>query len=104
MRRFYIVLAWIIAGGVVVQAAAIAFGFGGMVGYVQEGGVVDKALDREPAVDASPATSASPSTPSSAGWSSRRRPRPRRRRRSSSAGPAREAVGGIVFGLVFVQA
>jgi heme A synthase len=44
MRRTYSVLAWIVAGGVFVQAAAIAFGFGGMAGYVQEGGVVDKAL------------------------------------------------------------
>ncbi|GAB3068997.1 hypothetical protein GCM10027053_36470 [Intrasporangium mesophilum] len=44
MRKTYIVLAWIVAGGVFVQAAAIAFGFGGMSGYVQGGGVVDKAL------------------------------------------------------------
>ena len=44
MRRTYTVLAWIIAAGVFVQAAAIAFGFGGMAGYVQGGGVVDKAL------------------------------------------------------------
>ncbi|MGX1160026.1 hypothetical protein FBY31_1612 [Arthrobacter sp. SLBN-100] len=44
MRRTYSIIAWIIAGGVVVQAASIAFGFGGMVHYVQGGGVVDKAL------------------------------------------------------------
>ena len=44
MRKTYSVLAWVIAGGVVVQAAAIAFGFGGMVHHVQQGGVVDKAL------------------------------------------------------------
>ncbi|MDQ0690023.1 hypothetical protein [Arthrobacter sp. W4I7] len=44
MRRTYSVIAWIIAGGVVVQAASIAFGFGGMVRFVQDGGVVDKAL------------------------------------------------------------
>jgi heme A synthase len=44
MRRTYSVLAWIIAGGVFVQAAAIGFGFGGMASYVQGGGVVDKAL------------------------------------------------------------
>jgi hypothetical protein len=44
MRRTYSVLAWIIAGCVFVQAAAIAFGFGGMSGFVQGGGVVDKAL------------------------------------------------------------
>jgi heme A synthase len=44
MRKTYSVLAWIVAGGVFVQAAAIAFGFGGMAGFVQDGGVVDKAL------------------------------------------------------------
>ncbi|WP_448003262.1 hypothetical protein [Agromyces bauzanensis] len=44
MRKFYVVLARIVAGGVVVQAAAIAFGFGGMLGYIADGGVVDKAL------------------------------------------------------------
>lgn len=44
MRTTYRVLAWIIAGGVFVQAAAIALGVAGMSGYVQGGGVVDKAL------------------------------------------------------------
>jgi len=44
MRKVYTALAWIIAGGVVVQAAAIAFAFGGMLNLVSEGGVVDKAL------------------------------------------------------------
>lgn len=44
MRKTYSVIAWIIAGGVVVQAAAIAFAFGGLLHYVSEGGVVDKAL------------------------------------------------------------
>ena len=44
MRRIYAGLAWIIAGAVVVQAAAIAFAFGGMLNLVSEGGVVDKAL------------------------------------------------------------
>jgi hypothetical protein len=44
MRKLYSALAWVIAAGVVVQAASIAFGFGGMMGYVTEGGVVDKAF------------------------------------------------------------
>ena len=44
MRRTYSTIAWIIAAGVVVQAASIAFGLGGMSHYIQEGGVVDKAL------------------------------------------------------------
>ena len=44
MRRTYSVIAWIIAGGVVVQAASIAFALGGIGRYVQDGGVIDKAL------------------------------------------------------------
>jgi len=44
MRKLYIGLAWTVAGAVVVQAAAIAFAFGGMLNLVSEGGVVDKAL------------------------------------------------------------
>jgi heme A synthase len=44
MRKVYSALAWIIAGGVVVQAAAIAFAFGGMLNRVSEGDVVDKAV------------------------------------------------------------
>lgn len=44
MRKTYQILAWVIVGGVVVQAASIAFGFGGMASYVNGGGVVDKAL------------------------------------------------------------
>ena len=44
MRKTYSVIAWIIAGGVVVQAAAIAFAFGGVLNRVSNGDVVDKAL------------------------------------------------------------
>lgn len=44
MRRIYAAIAWIIAGGVVVQAASIAFALGGIGRYVQDGGVIDKAL------------------------------------------------------------
>jgi len=44
MRKVYSVIAWIIAGGVVVQAASIALGLGGMLSYVQDGGVIDKAV------------------------------------------------------------
>ena len=44
MRRIYSVLAWIIAGGVFVQAMSMAFGVGGESHFVQEGGVIDKAL------------------------------------------------------------
>ncbi|GAB4100354.1 hypothetical protein [Sinomonas halotolerans] len=44
MRRIYSAIAWTIAAGVVVQAASIAFGLGGMAHYIQSGGVIDKAL------------------------------------------------------------
>jgi heme A synthase len=44
MRKTYSVIAWIIAGGVAVQAASIAFALGGIGRYVQDGGVIDKAL------------------------------------------------------------
>ena len=44
MRKLYTGLAWTVAGAVVVQAAAIAFAFGGMLNLISEGGVVDKAL------------------------------------------------------------
>lgn len=44
MRRVYTALAWIVAGAVVVQAAAIAFAFGGILNRLQQGDVVDKAL------------------------------------------------------------
>jgi heme A synthase len=44
MRKLYTGLAWAVASGVVLQAAAIAFAFGGMLNLVSEGGVVDKAL------------------------------------------------------------
>ncbi len=44
MRRLYTGLAWSVAGAVVIQAAAIAFAFGGMLNVIADGGVVDKAL------------------------------------------------------------
>jgi hypothetical protein len=44
MRKVYIGIAWLIAAMVLIQAAAIALGFGGMMHFVSEGGLVDKAL------------------------------------------------------------
>lgn len=44
MRKLYVILAWVVAIGVVVQAAAIALGVSGMVHYVRGGGVVDSGL------------------------------------------------------------
>lgn len=44
MRKLYSGLAWTVVAGVVVQAAVIAFGYGGMQAYVEGGGVVDELL------------------------------------------------------------
>jgi hypothetical protein len=44
MRRIYSGIGWVVAFLVVVQAGAIAVGFGGMMHFVDGGGVVDKAL------------------------------------------------------------
>jgi heme A synthase len=44
MRKVYIGIAWLVAAMVLVQAGAIALGFGGMIHFVSDGGVVDKAL------------------------------------------------------------
>lgn len=46
MRKTYQIIAWSIAACVVVQAAAIALGFGSVLHHVEQGGVIDKvALD-----------------------------------------------------------
>lgn len=44
MRKAYNVLGWIIAGLVMLQAASIAWGVGGENKFIEDGGVVDKAL------------------------------------------------------------
>ena len=44
MRKTYFVLAGLIAGLVVVQAAAIALGFGGLAHHVAQGGTFDKTM------------------------------------------------------------
>lgn len=44
MRRAYRVLAYVIAAEVVVQAAALAWMFSGLGKWVQDGGVLDKAM------------------------------------------------------------
>jgi hypothetical protein len=44
MRKAYQAIAWLIPGLVMLQAAALAFGVAGENRYVDEGGVVDKAL------------------------------------------------------------
>jgi hypothetical protein len=44
MKRLYRVLAYMIAAGVVLQAAAIAYAVFGMFEWVSAGGIIDKAL------------------------------------------------------------
>lgn len=44
MRKAYNVLGWVIAGLVMLQAAALAWGVGGENHFIENGGVVDKAL------------------------------------------------------------
>jgi hypothetical protein len=44
MKRLYRVLAYLIAAGVVLQAAAIAYAVFGMFAWVSAGGTIDKAL------------------------------------------------------------
>lgn len=44
MRKAYEVIAWVVAGLVVVQASAIALAVSGENKFVDDGGVVDKAL------------------------------------------------------------
>lgn len=44
MRRTYSIIALVVALGVAVQAASIAFALGGVAHYIQGGGVLDKAL------------------------------------------------------------
>lgn len=48
MRKTYWAISWMIAACVVVQAAAIALGFGSVLHHVAEGGVVDKVLLDDP--------------------------------------------------------
>ncbi|WP_353950169.1 hypothetical protein V6K52_11000 [Knoellia sp. S7-12] len=44
MRKTYNVLGWVIAGFVMLQAALIAWGVGGENRFIENGGVMDKAL------------------------------------------------------------
>ncbi len=44
MRRIYTVLAYVVAAGVVIQAAAIAYGVAGLGKWVDGGGVFDKSV------------------------------------------------------------
>lgn len=48
MRKIYGAIAWTIAAGVVVQAAAIALGFGSVLHRVEQGGVIDKVALEDP--------------------------------------------------------
>ena len=45
MKNVYRVLAFLVAAGVMVQAAAIAFGMFGLIKWVENGGTLDKATE-----------------------------------------------------------
>ena len=77
MCRLYAGLAWIIAGAVVVQAAAIAFAFGGMLNHVSEAASSTRPCSRAagPAVRASSASGSTESWARASSRCSRRTPR-----------------------------
>jgi len=50
MKNVYRVLAFLVAAGVMVQAAAIAFGMFGLIKWIENGGSLDKATKLTPAI------------------------------------------------------
>ena len=50
MKNVYRVLAFLVAAGVMVQAAAIAFGMFGMIKWIENGGTLDKSTELTPAI------------------------------------------------------
>ena len=49
MKNVYRVLAFLVAAGVMVQAAAIAYGMFGLIKWIENGGTLDKATELTPA-------------------------------------------------------
>ena len=45
MKKVYRVLAFLVAAGVAVQAAAIAYGMFGLLKWIEKGGTLDKATE-----------------------------------------------------------
>ena len=50
MKNVYRVLAFLVAAGVMLQAAAIAFGMFGMIKWIENGGTLDKSTELTPAI------------------------------------------------------
>src|SRR6478609_5800605 len=50
MKSVYRVFAYLVAAGVLLQAAAVAYGFFAMVKYIDDGGTVDKSTTTFPGV------------------------------------------------------
>ena len=50
MKNVYRVLAFLVAAGVMVQAAAIAYGMFGMIKWIENGGTLDQSTELTPAI------------------------------------------------------
>ena len=50
MKQVYRVLAFLVAAGVAVQAAAISYGMFGLIKWVEGGGTLDQSTDLTPAL------------------------------------------------------
>lgn len=50
MKQVYRVLAFLIAAGVAIQAASIAYGMFGLIKWIEEGGTLDQSTDLTPAL------------------------------------------------------
>ena len=50
MKNVYRVLAFLVAAGVMLQAAAIAFGMFGLIKWIENGGTLDKSTELTPAI------------------------------------------------------
>ena len=50
MKNVYRVLAFLVAAGVMLQAAAIAFGMFGLIKWIENGGTLDKSTELSPAI------------------------------------------------------
>ena len=50
MKQVYRVLAFLIAAGVAIQAASIAYGMFGLIKWIEEGGTLDQSTELTPAL------------------------------------------------------
>ena len=50
MKQVYRILAFLIAAGVAIQAASIAYGMFGLIKWIEEGGTLDQSTELTPAL------------------------------------------------------